>query len=112
MNNPLRYKAGSKLGIAFHVRYPLPVEALSNGQIAEGTIPSWRSVCVRTILKDRWKDAAGKWRDTVHFYELVPSDGENRIDVDEFYVAGRFEIVRHEKNATEALQAWKAFKPS
>jgi hypothetical protein len=111
MSSPLRFRLGSKFGIIFHARMPPTAAVTSPGKIAEGIVTEWSSVAVRSILKDHWQDKHGQWRDSVYFYEIAPGPDENRIECDEFYVAGMFAIVRHEKEFNRAVEAWKAFVP-
>ena len=112
MSSPLHYRNGQKFGLVFSVRHTGDPERRSLGAGFEKIIHNWRTVGVRTIIKDHWQDGSGAWRDSIYFYELEPGLEENRIEQDEFYIAGRFSITRQEKNAAMALQAWKAFVPT
>jgi hypothetical protein len=110
MTAPLRIHFGSKPGFAFNVRYA-PTAAVTT-EDGVTSISAWSSVGVRSIVKNHWQDNAGVWRDSIYFYELGASDTENRISCDEFYVAGPFSIVRHEKDANRAQTAWRDFTPA
>ena len=112
MSSPLHYRNGQKFGLVFSVRHAGEPEHRNLDVGFEKIILDWHAVGVRTILKDHWQDGAGQWRDSIYFYELEPGPEENRIEQDEFYIAGRFTIARQEKVAARALQAWKAFTPS
>ena len=107
MGAPLQLHFGSKSGFAFNVRYAPTVDVQTQGGVT--TIAGWSSVGVRSIIKNHWQDNAGAWRDSIHFYELGAAEVENRISCDEFYVAGPFRIVRHEKDANRAQAAWREF---
>ncbi|MFZ5895538.1 MAG: hypothetical protein ACOY0T_31060 [Myxococcota bacterium] len=109
MSSPLRFRVGTKFGIAFQARLPSNAQLVRKGTGAEGLLTDWAAVGVRSILKDHWQDGQGRWQDSVYFYELAPGDEDNRIAVDEFYVAGGFTIVRHETVPHRANDAWKAF---
>lgn len=110
MDARLRIHFGSKPGFAFNVRYAPSVNVSTEDEVT--AITGWASVGVRSIIKDHWQDNSGTWRDSIHFYELVPGATEERIACDEFYVAGPFSVVRHEKDANRAQAAWRDFKPA
>lgn len=112
MSSPLQFRAGNKFGVTFQVRHAQQIDVLKEGSTVQGTITDWARVGVRSILKDDWQDQAGRWHDSIRFYELEPGEEENRLELDEFYVAGRFKVVRQETNGTRATAAWKAFKPA
>jgi len=109
MSSPLRFRVGSKLGFNFNLRLPPGAVVEKDGKKAEGTIAEWSSIGVRSIVKDFWQDKAGNWRDSIHFHELAPGEDENRITCDEFFVTGAFTVVREEKDANRANEAWRAF---
>jgi hypothetical protein len=112
MSAALNFRAGSKFGVTFQVRYAQQVAVTKQGSTVQGTITHWARVGVRTILKDDWQDDAGNWHDSIRFYELEPASDENRIALDEFYVAGPFVVTRREANGPRATAAWKAFTPA
>jgi hypothetical protein len=101
---------GSKFGVVFNVRHAGAADF--DPTTLQNALSEWRSVAVRSILKDHWQDRTGRWRDSIHFFELEPADEENRIELQEFYVAGRFRVVREETDAARAVAAWKAFTPA
>lgn len=107
---PLRFRAGSKLGVTFFVAHNQDINVARNARGVEGVITEWRRVGIKSIVKDHWQDKSGRWRDSVYFYEIEPGPDENRVELDEYYVRGCFQIVRHEKDMSRALAAWKDFK--
>ena len=110
MSFPLRFRAGNKFGMSFNVRHPPNATVARAGKFVEGTVHEWSAVGIRSIMKDHWQESSGRWRDSIHFYELVPDQHENRVELDEFFVAGGFKVIRRETEASRAHAAWREFK--
>jgi len=111
MSTPLRFRSGSKLGRNFQVKHASSGTVVKEAGARIGVIPEWSAVAVRSVKKKNWRDAAGNWRDSVYFYELAPADSENKLTFDEYFVEGRFHIVRQETDAQRAHDAWHDFVP-
>ena|SRR5688500_9454363 len=111
MNAPLKFRSGNRTGRNFQIKCVQRADVVSEGGAKVGNIVEWEAVGVRSVKKQSWQDQAGNWRDSVHFYELAPSDEENRIQLDEFFVEGRFKVVRTETDVQRALAAWHEFEP-
>ena len=111
MSSPLEFRSGSKLGRNFQVKHLPGGNVERDGAARFGVIAEWAAVAVRSVKKKSWQDAAGNWRDSVFFYELAPADEQNEIKFDEYFVRGRFRIVRHETDAQRAREAWHSFEP-
>ena len=111
MSTPLRFRSGSKLGRNFQLKHVASGTVAKDRGARLGVLTDWTAVAVRSVKKDNWQDLAGNWRDSVYFYELAAADEENRIEFDEYYVEGRFRIVREEHDAQRAREAWHSFSP-
>jgi len=111
MSIPLRFRSGSRQGRNFQVKCVHRVGVVKSGGTQEGQIIDWTSVGVRSVKKQNWQDRSGTWRDSVYFYELAPGEEENKIALDEYFVEGRFTVVRQEADAQRATGAWHAFDP-
>jgi hypothetical protein len=111
MSTPLHFRSGSKLGRNFQVKHASGGTVERDGAARLGVIAEWTAVAVRSVKKKNWQDAAGNWRDSVYFYELAPSDEQGEITFDEYFVRGRFKIIRHETDAQRARDAWHSFEP-
>jgi hypothetical protein len=95
--------------VVFNVRHPPNATVARSGKLVEGTVHEWSAVGIRSILKDHWQDRSGRWRDSIYFYELAPDEHENRVEFDEFFVAGSFRVARQETEASRAQAAWRDF---
>jgi len=111
MSTPLRFRSGSRQGRNFQLKCVQRADVVKQAGTQEGTVVDWASVGIRSVKKQSWQDRAGVWRDSVHFYELVPADEENRVELDEYFVEGRFAVVRQVVDAQLALAEWHAFEP-
>jgi len=111
MGTPLRFRSGSKLGRNFQVKHVSVAPVIKDGGARIGEVADWSAVAVRSVKKKSWQDAAGNWRDSVYFYELAPASEDNKIAFDEYFIEGRFSIVRHETDAERARDAWHDFVP-
>jgi len=107
----LQFRSGSKLGRNFQVKQASGGAVERDGAARLGVIAEWSAVAVRSVKKKNWQDVAGNWRDSVYFYELAPADEENEIKFDEYYIRGRFKIIRQETDAQRARDAWHSFEP-
>jgi hypothetical protein len=111
MSTSLQFRSGSKLGRNFQVKQASGGTVQRDGAARLGVIAEWTAVAVRSVKKKNWQDVAGNWRDSVYFYELAPADEESEIKFDEYYIRGRFKVVRQETDAQRARDAWHAFVP-
>lgn len=107
----LQFRSGSKLGRNFQVKQASGGTVEKDGAARLGVITEWSAVAVRSVKKKNWQDVAGNWRDSVYFYELAPAEEEREIKFDEYYIRGRFKIVREETDAQRARDAWHSFEP-
>ena len=111
MSTPLHFRSGSKLGRNFQVKHVAGGSVERDGGARLGVISDWTAVAVRSVKKKSWQDVAGNWRDSVYFYELAPADEESELKFDEYFVRGRFKIVRQETDAQRARDDWHSFEP-
>ena len=111
MSIPLRFRSGSRQGRNFQLKCVRRADVVKQAGTQEGTIVDWACVGIRSVKKQNWQDLAGIWRDSVHFYEIAPGNEDSRVELDEYFVEGRFSIVRHVVDAQLALAAWHAFQP-
>lgn len=107
--DPLSVRLGSAIfpgndaGRTFRVKRIQDGEFLSNERgsyVWEGTLHDWRRIGVIAGTKDK-----------ARFFVLEPSDSEDELIFEDFYVRGKFRISSHVNNTHQARDAWRAFTP-
>jgi len=100
----VRVRVGSKEGYSFQLKAPADLEATTkDGRAIEGVVvPGWRRLAIM---------AGDKREDSYRVFVLEPGDEDRRVDLDEFFVVGRF-VVAAQDSGRQARERWAGFEPS
>jgi excisionase family DNA binding protein len=104
---PLDVVCGSKAGTSFSVKTPHPLtNVTSERSIVRGLAGQWKRIAV---LASKGENARMFILDALMFAH-GSSDDTNEVVLDNFFVRGKFVIVKTENNAKRARAAFKSFK--
>ena len=100
VGEPLEVRMGTAPGVSFLLKAPhLLEDSTKEGSVRTGVLRNWRRVAV----------SAGKGPGRSIFI-IEPGSAQNSIEREDFYVRGKFKIVRRIRGARAAAEAFKGFR--
>jgi len=97
----LKARFGNHGGYSFRIKPDLVDTKRVIEQVIEGRLKPF-SGCSVLVCGDK----------KCTYYELAPGNEENRIDIKEFFVTGRFSVKRKINNTRQAREAFKSYNPA
>lgn len=101
LGGPLSIRMGNAPGVSFRLKALQKLtDSERTGRIRTGVLHDWKRIAV-------WAGTGSRSR----MYEIAPSEEKNEIIYREFYVRGRFAVLRKLNNVRKVREAWSSFVP-